>query len=98
MAIKKFTTSAQKTLTLPKEVILQMLEDEITQDPQIIFENTKIENIKKAKLKNGSELVIASFDKEDGKTLAMIDLKNISNDLDRKKIQTELKNKLEKIF
>jgi hypothetical protein len=73
--MKKFTTSAQKTLTLTKEVILQKLEREMSKDPALVFEKTEADNIRKAKLKDGSEVVIASFDKDDGKTLAMIDFK-----------------------
>jgi len=96
--MKKFTTSAQKTVTLPKGVILKMLEEEISKDSGLIFKETKVDNIREAKLKDGSTLVIASFDKENGKTLAMIDHKDLSEDFERKEIQTKLRNKLDEIF
>ena len=96
--MKKFTTSAQKTVPLPKGVILKMLEEEISKDSGLIFKETKVDNIREAKLKDGSTLVIASFDKENGKTLAMIDHKDLSEDFERKEIQTKLRNKLDEIF
>ncbi|MBD1395503.1 hypothetical protein [Mucilaginibacter glaciei] len=96
--MKKFTTSAQKTLSLSKEVILQRLETEMSRDSKLIFKETNKENIKEAKLIDGSVLVIASFDKEDGKTLAMIDFKDVPEEFDRQKIQKHLRNRLDKIF
>ncbi len=96
--MKKFTTSAQKTLTLPKEVILKKLEDEMTKDAELIFTQTNSPNIRKAKMKDGSTIVIASFDKENGKTLAMIDHKNLSEYFEREEIKLRLKKKLETIF
>ena len=96
--MKKFTTSAQKTLTLPKDVILKKLEDEMIKDSELIFTKTKSDNIRKAKLKDGSTIVIAGFDKENGKTLAMIDHKGLSGNLKRDEVQGKLKDKLKKIF
>ena len=96
--MKKFTTSAQKTLTLRKDVILEMLEDEMSKDAGLVFEKTKSEDIRKALLKDGSTIIIASFEKENGKTLAMIDHKNLSEDFERSEVQTKLKKKLDKIF
>lgn len=96
--MKKFTTSAQKTVALPKEVTLKKLEDEISKDSELIFEETKSNNIRKAKLKDGSTIVIASFDKENGKTLAMIDYKDLSEDFKRSEIQKKLRKKLDDIF
>ncbi len=96
--MKKFTTSAQKTVTLPKDVILKKLEDEMSKDFELIFEKTKSDNIRKAKLKDGSSIVIASFDKENGKTLAMIDHKDLPEDFKRTDIQTKLRKKLDEIF
>ena len=96
--MKKFTTSAQKTLTLPKDVILKMLADEMSKDAELVFEETKSDNIRQATLKDGSTLVIAGFDKENGKTLAMIDYKNVSANFKRAEIQSKLRQKLDKIF
>ena len=96
--MKKFTTSAQKTLTLPKEVILKKLEEEMSKNSELVFQKTKLDNIREAKLNNGSTVVIASFDKENGKTLAMIDHKDLSEDFERKEIQTKLREKLDEIF
>ena len=96
--MKKFTTSAQKTVTLPKDVILKKLEDYMSEDSDLIFEKTKSDNIREAKLKDGSTIVIASFDKKNGKTLAMIDHKDLSEDLERNEIQTKLRKKLDEIF
>ncbi len=96
--MKKFTTSAQKTVTLPKDVILEKLENEMSKDFELIFEKTKSDNIRKAKLKDGSSIVIASFDKENGKTLAMIDHKDLPEDFKRTDIQTKLRKKLDEIF
>ena len=98
MIMKKFTTSAQKTLSLPKEVILKKLEDEMTKDGSLVFENTARENIREAKLKDGSKLIIASFDKGNGKTLAMIDHKDLPDNEVRSEIQEKLKQKLTEIF
>lgn len=96
--MKKFTTSAQKTVKLPKDVILKKLEEEFSKDAELIFEETKSDNIRKAKLKDGSTVIIASFDKENGKTLAMIDHKDLSENFERNEIQTKLRKKLDKIF
>ncbi|MDQ6814285.1 MAG: hypothetical protein M3040_11140 [Bacteroidota bacterium] len=96
--MKKFTTSAQKTLELPKNVILKKLEEEMTRESELVFVKTKSDNIRKAKLKDGSTNVIASFDKENGKTLAMIDHKDLSEDYNRTDIQTKLRKKLDKLF
>lgn len=96
--MKKFTTSAQKTLSLPKAVILQKLETGMTSGSALVFQATKRENIKEATLKDGSKLVIASFDKEGGKTLAMIDLKDVPGDNDRFEIQKSLRQKLDTLF
>ena len=95
---KKFTTSAQKTLSLPKHVILKKLEDEMTKDKTLIFQKTNRKNIKEAKLKDGSKLVIATFEKENGKTLAMIDHKDLPKNKVRAEIQQSLRQKLDKIF
>lgn len=94
----KFTTSAQKTLSWSKEVILEKLEDEITKGTGLIFQVTRVENIKEAKLKDGSKIVIASFDKDNGKALAMIDHKDIPENQLRSEIQRGLRQKLDKIF
>lgn len=96
--MKRFTTSAQKTLMLPKDVILEKLESEMSKEADLIFEQTKSDNIRKAKLKDGSTLVIASFDKTDGKTLAMIDHKNLPQNLERDQVQPRLRKKLDEIF
>ncbi len=96
--MKKFTTSAQKTLSLSKEAILKKLEEEMTKDTSLVFEDTTRANIKEAKLKDGSKLIIASFDKENGKTLAMIDHKDLPDDGVRSEIQKKLRQKLDKIF
>jgi len=95
---KKITTSAQKTLSLPKDVILKKLEDEMTKDTSLVFQATKRENIKEAKLKDGSKIVIATFDKDNGKTLAMIDHKDLPNNKVRSEIQNSIRQKLDKIF
>jgi hypothetical protein len=96
--MKKFTTSAQKTVSLPKDIVLKKLEDEMCKDSELIFKQTKFDNIRKAKLKDGSTIVIASFDKENSKTVAMIDHKNLPENLERNEIQTSLRKKLDKIF
>lgn len=96
--MKKFTTSAQKTVELPKNVILKKLEEEMIKESELVFVKTKSDNIRKAKLKDGSTIVIASFDKENGKTLAMIDHKDLSEDYNRTDIQTKLRKKLDKLF
>ena len=96
--MNKFTTSAQKTLLLSKDTILKMLEVEMSKDASLVFHNTQRENIKEAKLKDGSKLVIAVFNKENGKTLAMIDHKNIPAGTVRSEIQRKLRQKLNKIF
>ena len=96
--MKKFTTSAQKTLSLSKNTILKKLESEIVSGKALIFEATKNEDVKQASLQDGSKLVIASFDKENGKTLAMIDHKDIPGNKVRSKIQKGLRQKLDKIF
>ena len=96
--MKKFTTSAQKTVELPKNVILKKLQAEMTKGSELVFEKTKSDNIRKAKLKDGNTIVIASFDKENGKRLAMIDHKYLSEDCNRTEIQTKLRKKLDKLF
>jgi hypothetical protein len=95
---KKFTTSAQKTLSLTKVVIIKKLEDEMSKDTGLVFQATKRENIKQAKLKDGSKIIIAAFDKADGKTLAMIDHKDLPIYKVRAEIQNSIRQKLDKIF
>ena len=95
--MKKFTTSAQKTTTLPKAAILKKLANEIGKDGTV-FKKTTSENIRKAVLPDGSTLVIASFDKENGKTLAMIDHKNLPDPRNRNKVQKGLRKTLDNIF
>jgi hypothetical protein len=96
--MKRFTTSAQKTLSLPKDVILKKLEDEMSKDNDLVFRDTKIESIKEAKLKDGSKLIIAAFNKENGKTLAMIDHKDLPIANIRVDIQKSLRKTLDKMF
>jgi len=96
--MKKFTTSAQKTLTLPKADILIKLEEEMTRDADLTFEDTKVANIRQAKLADGSKVVIAAFDKDQGKTLAMIDFKDVPGDLERSAVQNKLRKILDDIF
>jgi hypothetical protein len=98
MIQKKFTTSAQKTLMLSKEDILKTLEGEMSKELKIDFEKTSRSNIKKAKLKDGSVVIIAGFEKENGKTLAMIDHKDLSSNIERVVIQNNLRRKLDEIF
>ena len=96
--MKRFTTSAQKTLAITKEVILKKLENEMSKDRNLTFMATKIENLKEAKLDDGSKLIIAAFDKENGKTLAMIDHKDVPGTASRQAIQHELRKKLDGMF
>ena len=96
--MKKFTTSTQKTVKLSKYVVLEKLEKQITKVSELIFEKTKSDDIRKAKLKDGSTLLIASFDKENGKTLAIIDHKNLSEEHNRNEIQMKFRKTLDKIF
>lgn len=95
---KKYTTSAQRTLTLPKDVILKKLEYELTKDRGLVFQAIKLKNIKEAKLKDGSKIVIASFDKPIGKTLAMIGHKNVPKIKDRSEVHSNIKKTLMNIF
>ncbi len=70
----------------------------MSKDYKITFEATKSDNIREAKLNDGSTIVIASFDKENGKTLAMIDHKDLSENFKRNEIQSKLRKKLDEIF
>lgn len=83
---------------LSKRSILQKLEEQLSNGKTIKFTNTSRTNIKQAKLSDGSTLVIAAFDKDNGKTLAMIDHKNLPGDKDRNKIQLHLRQTIDRIF
>ncbi|MDQ2721551.1 MAG: hypothetical protein M3Z26_17575 [Bacteroidota bacterium] len=96
--MKPYTTSAQKTIKLSQDESLQKLEDELTRSEKVIFENTNHENIRSAKMEDGSVLVIASFIKDNGLTLAMIDHKKISAETKREDVQKKWRNKSDKIF
>ena len=96
--MKTFTTSAQKTIRLSQDEILQKLENELSRSEKVIFENTKDENIREAKMKDGSMLVIASFIKDNGMTLAMIDHKKLSSKIKREDVQKKWRKKLDELF
>ena len=96
--MKRYTTSAQKTLDLPVEDILVKLKTHFEKTEQLKFAETKDVNILKAKMDNGSTLVIAGFDKSKGKTLAMIDHENIPVDKPRTALQKKRKDVLNELF
>lgn len=96
--MKPFTTSAQKTVNLNAAEALQKLEARLTSSEQLSFEKTPLPNMRKAKMKDGSTLVAASFVKDNGGTLAMIDHKNIPGGVDRLQMQKKWKTILEDIF
>lgn len=62
------------------------------------FEPTENVNIRMAKIADGSKLVIASFDKGNGKALAMLDFKDIPGDKKREEIQGQLRKKLDELL
>jgi hypothetical protein len=93
----KITTSAQKTLNLHKDKILKKLVNEVGKEENLKFSKTKNPNLYSAEMKDGSQLYVASFEKENGKGLAMIDHKNINSNK-RSTLQKKWKQTLEKIF
>ncbi|MEO6548757.1 MAG: hypothetical protein ABIN94_12180 [Ferruginibacter sp.] len=64
----------------------------------MVFRKTKRENIKEAKLEDGGKLVIAAFDKDNGKKFAMVDHRDLPENKDRIDIQRSLIQRLDKIF
>ena len=94
--MKRFTTSAQKTLPITKDEIIEKLSEEMSKD--LAFTSTKNKYIKEAKLKDGSKVIIAAFDKENSKSLAMIDHKLLPETVKRSEVQEELKSILNKVF
>ena len=95
--MKKITTSAQKSLKIDKSTAIKQLLAEVSTDKHVVFTQTSNPSIYKAKLKDQSELIVAGFEKEDGKTLAMIDHKNILED-QRQAQQKHWRNLLDKLF
>src|SRR5689334_5763099 len=94
----RFTTSAQKTLTLTREEAFRKLEEAISKDIGLTFVTTKDDYIKSAKLPDRSTFVIAAFKKENGKSLAMIDFKNVPGEETRLNIQQSIRQKLNDVF
>ena len=95
--MKKITTSAQKSLQIDKRTAIKQLLASVSTDKNVVFIKTGNPSIYKAKLKDQSELIIAGFEKENGKTLAMIDHKNIPED-QRQVQQKYWRNLLDKLF
>ena len=95
---KTFTTSAQKTIALSTNKILKLLNDHFTAETGLTFKETARKNILEAKMKDGSKLIIAAFEKENGKSLAMVDHKDLPNSNNRTAIQRGLRKTLDGIF
>lgn len=95
--MKRFTTSAQKTLTLPKTVIMERLQQAFSAD-ELLYEPKGSAHLLQAACSDGSKLVIAAFDKPGGKTLLMIDHQNIPGDKERSVVQQGLRDKLDQLF
>ena len=75
---KLITTSAQKTVSISQKNIIRKLKNEIENIENIKFNVTRSnKSIMTSSLKDGSEITIASFEKKNGKNLAMIDIKGI---------------------
>ena len=70
----------------------------MSKDGDLKFELTNNADIKAAELKDGSKLIIAAFDKVNGRALAMIDHKDIPANSSRATIQQGLKEKLNGMF
>ena len=96
--MKPYTTSSQKTTRLSIEDILEKLETDLQKTENLTFSQTKNVNILKAKMKDGSTLAIAGFEKENGLSLAMIDHENVPSDVSRNTLQKKWKDKLNKLF
>jgi hypothetical protein len=93
-----YTTSAQKTLNFPAEETLKKLSSQISEITGLTFNLTKRENILESNLFDGSCLILASFKTEDGRSIAMIDHKNVPNDIDRSFQQRKWRQLLDHIF
>ena len=96
--MKSYTTSAQKTVSLPADKTLEKLQAEIGNAEGVVFKATNNKNIREAKMKDGSTLAIASFIKENGATLAMIDHKKVSEKTERSAVQKKWRNTLDALF
>jgi hypothetical protein len=96
--MKPFTTSAQKTINLEAGEALQKLDSRLSNLEQVSFEKTAVPFIRKATMKDGSTLVAASFVKDNGGTLAMIDQEDVPGGVDRLQLQKKWKDILEDIF
>ena len=96
--MKAYTTSAQKTTKLSIEEILSKLEDGLNESGKLQFKPTKNTNILKAKMKDGSTLAIAGFEKKNGDSLAMIDHENVPAEIERETLQKKWKKKLNEIL
>jgi hypothetical protein len=94
----KFTTSAQKTLFLSPDIILKKMVVAMSEETGLKFEPTENVNIRMAKAGDGSKLIIASFDKGNGKALAMLDFKGVPGDKKRADIQGKLRKMLDELF
>ena len=95
--MKLITTSAQKTVQSSQKSALKKLFKRLSDAENITFTQTKNPNIYQAEYKNDSTLSIASFDKGNGSTVAMIDHKNVSAD-ERQKWQLHWRKILDELF
>ena len=91
------TTSAQKTVRLNQKDALEKLLEKVTVAEKSKFTQTKNANIYKSQFKDQSILSVASFDKGNGSTVAMIDHKNIPAN-HRKKWQSHWRKVLDELF
>lgn len=74
---ERVTTSAQKTVPLTRAAALERLRDAVAEQESVTFGATGKPDIESAELDDGSVLVVAAFDKDDGRSVAMIDHRGV---------------------
>jgi len=73
----KVNVSAQKTVKFKQKETLEFLVHKIGVQEKVEFKKTNNSNLYCAKFKDNSKLYVASFTSDKGKTIAMIDNKNV---------------------
>jgi len=94
---KRVTTSAQKTVRMAKDLSLRRLQATIGDQESVSFEATANPDILVAQLEDGSKLYVASFDKDDGRSIAMIDHKDV-DEASRERWHQHWRQSIDEIF
>lgn len=94
---ERVTTSAQKTVPMPRTEALERLRTAVAEQESVTFRATGKPDIESAELEDGSTLVVAAFDKGDGRSVAMIDHRGVPAS-DRARWQQHWRRCVDEVF